>query len=255
MDSFTSNGIFEKNLKPLWEEQIINRNKDLTVLIVGAPGTSKSSLTMYLALWAAENLDGVTFDFSHIAYDHDPWLDNEQEKLPERAFSWYDEGRNTFNRRRAMHNENKEGLDHLNMYRYRNIFRAINFQNMYDMEPGIVFENAHVVLRTVKQGWAHVYSQNGIQRLKFDSDTKTVKWPEPAMRISFADPAKRIPEKWEAYERAREDKMNKRRNSKKKDDKRTVTCDQCGHSWVPRVDVPQRCPECRSRHWNKRVGG
>ena len=29
------------------------------------------------------------------------------------------------------------------------------------------------------------------------------------------------------------------------------TCGKCGHSWVPRVEDPDLCPKCKSRHWKK----
>ncbi len=32
-----------------------------------------------------------------------------------------------------------------------------------------------------------------------------------------------------------------------------LTCKQCGNTWFPRVENPQRCPDpsCQSRNWNK----
>ena len=28
-------------------------------------------------------------------------------------------------------------------------------------------------------------------------------------------------------------------------------CQKCGYEWVPRVDNPKLCPECKCRKWNK----
>ena len=29
-----------------------------------------------------------------------------------------------------------------------------------------------------------------------------------------------------------------------------LTCQQCGHVWIPRVAHPHECPVCQSRAWN-----
>jgi len=28
-----------------------------------------------------------------------------------------------------------------------------------------------------------------------------------------------------------------------------VKCKKCGYEWVPRVDDPVECPDCKSRNW------
>lgn len=30
-----------------------------------------------------------------------------------------------------------------------------------------------------------------------------------------------------------------------------LTCNRCGHKWLPRVKIPVRCPKCISQYWNK----
>jgi len=32
---------------------------------------------------------------------------------------------------------------------------------------------------------------------------------------------------------------------------RLLSCKKCNFSWIPRVDNPRSCPECKSRYWNK----
>jgi len=29
-----------------------------------------------------------------------------------------------------------------------------------------------------------------------------------------------------------------------------LTCERCGHSWVPRVQTVKTCPNCRSPYWD-----
>jgi len=31
--------------------------------------------------------------------------------------------------------------------------------------------------------------------------------------------------------------------------KRKVKCKKCGYEWVPRVENPKECPNCKSRYW------
>jgi predicted Zn-ribbon and HTH transcriptional regulator len=26
-------------------------------------------------------------------------------------------------------------------------------------------------------------------------------------------------------------------------------CKKCGHSWIPRTNIPDECPNCKSRNW------
>lgn len=253
MDKFTKKGLLENNLEMLWKLLIQQKNKDLTILVVGGTGTGKSSLSMLMAKWADENLSDVQFSEDHVAWLHSQWMDKEEDTLPQKAFSWYDEGRNTFNRRKAMHSENKEGLDHLSQYRYRNLMRTINFQNTFDMEKALMFNVSHVVIRVVKQGWAHVYSQQSIQSISFDDDKGIMNWHDPDLRFSFPDAAQVLPDMWERYENARKETMDNRRNKEKGDSQRTVTCQKCDYSWNPRVDVPTQCPNCNTRNWNPRM--
>lgn len=254
MDKFTEKGILENALEDLWREQIHKRNKDITIVVTGSPGTGKSALSFYMMQWAASNLENVEFNMDHISFGHEQWMDKEKNDLPDKAGSWYDEGRDTFNVRRAMHNENKDGLDHLNQNRFRNLFRVINYQNMYTMEPELWANLSEVVIRAVKQGWAWVYSQRSIDdKIEKDADRKVIDWGEPDIRVKWANPAVTHPKVWDSYEETRRREMDKKSN-KQKEGPRTVTCQKCENVWEPRVDVPRQCPECQTRNWNPRVG-
>ena len=34
----------------------------------------------------------------------------------------------------------------------------------------------------------------------------------------------------------------------------TLTCERCGHKWVPRVSIVKTCPLCRSPYWDTPKG-
>jgi len=258
MDQFTNNGYLEKNLEALHRIRIQEQNKDLTGLVCGAPGNGKSALTWLCGEYIASNVDDVQFDWESVAFTHNQWIDNEREKLPKKAVSWYDEGYNTFQRRNAMTKENKQGQSHLNQYRFKHHTRFINFQDIANMEPDLLFSDelgVEYVLRCVKQGWVWFLSQKSVRKINIVKDKngmKQVKWPKPDFRFSFPDPAELFPEKWDEYETVNEEKVKE--DEKKENSQRTVTCEQCDYSWVPRTDVPKQCPDCGTRHWNRRVG-
>lgn len=211
MNDFTNNGLLEKNLRSLYDSLVLDKNKDLTLTVVGPPGSAKSALSFLLGHWFDANFEKVEFDFEKsTSFLHDQWINAEKNELEKYWFSWYDEGRNTFDRRKAMHNENKEGLDHLNMFRFKHLVRIINFQNPVSMEPELLFSRSDAVVRCVKQGWAWGYSMKTMKKAKIveTEHGKKLKWPDPDFRFAFPNPEEKYPEKWEEYEKINEQKLN-----------------------------------------------
>jgi Zn finger protein HypA/HybF involved in hydrogenase expression len=33
-----------------------------------------------------------------------------------------------------------------------------------------------------------------------------------------------------------------------------MTCQRCGHTWIPRIDDVKVCPKCHSYRWNEKKG-
>jgi len=213
---FTNNGYLETNLEKLARYLIGNKDKDLFVIVCGAPGTAKSSLTMLSENYLRGRLewledepnedDGLPIDWENMAFNHEKW--STITKTGKKKFKKHDEGRSSFNRRNAMTSNNKEAIDDENQHRFRNDIKFVNFQHLYDAEPQIVKSRAHVVIRCVKQGWFWFYNQQKINKFKYDDENKKINFPEPVFKGSFPDPEKQLPNTWKKYKRLEDEEMN-----------------------------------------------
>lgn len=227
MQQFTDRGLLETNIQKLWHLLVDEQDKDITILVCGAPGNGKSALTWMLAEWCAANIEPVTFDWQDVAFTHNQWIANEQDQLDKYAVSWYDEGYNTFYLRNAMTNENKEGKSHLNQYRFKHHLRFINFQDIANIERDLLFSQeigVDALLRCVQQGWLWAYSQSSIQDIDISKDNgrKDVDWPDPDFRDGWPDPAERWPEKWKQYEQVNEQKVKEGEEGYEADNEMTI---------------------------------
>lgn len=228
VENFSSNGYIESNLQALYQVRIEQQSKDITVLVCGAPGNGKSALTWFCGEWMAGNIEPVTFNWDNVAFTHNQWIDNEKDVLQKYEVSWYDEGYNTFYRRNAMTSENREGKTHLNQYRFKHHPRFINFQDIINIEPDLLFSEeigVELLLRCVKQGWVHGYSQRTIQNIKIrkkKSGETLVNWPTPDFRDTWPDPQQAMPEKWQQYEEVNEEKVKEDPDDQEQDNGLTV---------------------------------
>lgn len=213
MDEFSHNGYLEENLLGLYDYLVEEKDKDLTVLVCGGPGNGKSALTWFCGQFFQANRGQVGFNWEDTAFTHEQWIQNEKDRLEKYGFSWYDEGYNTFHKRNAMANENKEGISHLNQYRFKHHVRFINFQDIKNIEQDLLFSEeigVELLLRCVQQGWLHGYSQQTMQRIEIKKDRSgrtKVKWPDPDFRDGWPNPEKKFPEKWKQYEEMNEEKL------------------------------------------------
>lgn len=202
-NKFSSNGHIENNVKSLWEKEIGEKDKQAVVLVVGSPGSGKSTLT-----WWLDGFIRGEYSFKWWAFNHEEWMKLSKNRPKEKVIK-YDEGRDTFYRRNAMKETNKEGLDVLSQYRLLNNFHIINFQNLKDMELDVVHYHAHLLLRVTHQGWVHGYGQKGrlgeVRKSKYGDK---INWPTPDFRDGFPDFSKRFPELFEEYEKRNEKSLN-----------------------------------------------
>lgn len=198
---FTDKGFLEKNLVKMEETLIEDKNKDMVILVIGQPGTSKSSLSVMMQLAMRGEVN-----FGDMAFTHDQYMDATKKGGKNKVIQ-YDEGRDSFYKRRAMQSSNTEALDMLNQYRFKNHVHIINFQNLTDMELDLIYKRCHCLIRTTAQGFFHFYNKNQVQRIDVDKHKRTVNWPEPAFTGRFPDPAKEYPEVWEKYQQVNEDKL------------------------------------------------
>jgi len=199
--NYTDNGILEDNLEQLVRVKREEKDKHTVILLVGDPGTAKSALSF----WMTRQLSDNGIQWSDVAFTHDQYI--EAAENGRNRVVWYDEGRDSFYKRRAMSSSNTEALDSLMQHRFRRHIHIVNFQNLSDMELDLLYQAADYLVRTVKQGWFHAYNKQQIQRIEVDKDTRTVDWPDPGFRDGFDNPEEEEPELWEMYKDKNEEKL------------------------------------------------
>lgn len=201
-EQFTENGLLENNLIQMEEVLIDEKNKDMIILVIGQPGTSKSSLTLMMQLAIRGEIN-----FDDMAFTHDQYMEATKNGRKNKVIQ-YDEGRDSFYKRRAMSSSNTEALDMLNQYRFKHHIHFINFQNLTDMELDLLYKRCHAVIKTPSQGFFQFYNQSKVQQIEVDKKTRKVSWPDPNFVGRFPDPAKKYPEIWEKYEDINEEKLS-----------------------------------------------
>src|SRR6056297_127885 len=199
---FTDKELLEKNLCKMRKTLIDDKNKDMVILVIGQPGSSKSSLTLMMQL----ALNGE-IDFENMAFTHDQYMDAAKKGGKEKTIQ-YDEGRDSFYKRRAMSSENTEAMDMLNQYRFKGHIHFINFQSLTDMELDLVFKRCHAIVRTPMQGRFHFFNQKQVRKITVDKETRMVDWPDPSFVGSFPNPSKEYPDIWKEYNQVLEKKLD-----------------------------------------------
>lgn len=201
--TFTDKGILEDNLEKLVRLKRDKKDKHTVILVVGDPGTAKSALSFHMARYLA---DGPELDWDDLCLTHDQYIESAENG--KNRVVWYDEGRDSFYKRRAMTSSNTEALDSLMQHRFRRHIHIINFQNLTDMELDLLYKSADALIRCVKQGWFHVYPEAKIQQIEVDKNTRTVDWPKPSFRDGFDNPERTDKVLWEKYKELNEEKLD-----------------------------------------------
>lgn len=224
------NHVWEKNLIKMGRHQIDKKNKDLIILVVGNPGVGKSAFTFLSEVF----LRGGDVDFDKWSYTHDQhtthFRNNKREVLN------YDEGRDSYFRRKAMSKKNTEALNMLFQYRFKNHILFINFQNVSDIEPDLLYDRSHALVRITHQGWFWFFSKKKKDQIKVDSKTKKVSFPDPNFRGAFPDPAEEYPDLWEEYEEDNEEKLEEKSEKEEEHDADPTNWLSTGE-FAERIDV------------------
>jgi len=200
-EQFTDSGILEKNLEAMEKELVKNKDKDMVVLVIGQPGTSKSSLSLMMQLALRGEIN-----FDDMAFNHDQYMEATKNGEKNKVIQ-YDEGRDSFYKRRAMSSSNTEAIDMLNQFRFKKHVHFINFQNLTDLELDLLYKRGHALIRTPSQGFYHFYNQKTMRKIEVDKRNRKVDWPNPNFTGRFPDPAEEFPEVWERYEQVNEEKL------------------------------------------------
>jgi len=192
-EQFSSRGFIEKNMEAMKEKLIDEGTNQMVVLVVGKVNTAKTSLSLLIDNYLNDgevNLD--TYCLSHDKFKQ------EYTSRPLKKFIVYEEGRDSFDRNKHNHKSNTEARDILNQFRKYQHIVFINFQNVSDLQPELVNNNAHAMFRCVKKGWTHFYGRESMRAMWKNRYFQG--WDDPDFKDGFPDPANELPELWESYE-------------------------------------------------------
>lgn len=210
--TFTQNAVVEINISKAYQKNILENDEQLILIIFGKPGTGKSTLT----LWIEHFLNG-NHNFDTTCFTHDDWA--EQATSDQGKIIKYEEGRQTFVKRRAMGTNNKDGLDILNIFRALNHVHIINFQNISDVEDDLLFYHADGILWTHKilgnKGHVSGYSPKTLtkEKVRDKINEGTLSPGEHSdFTVPFPDFKGKHPDAWTEYDRKKKNNLQEIRS-------------------------------------------
>lgn len=182
-------------------DKLIHEDDNQFVLVVvGSTGTSKTSLSLLLEHYLTDgNVNLDTY-----ALTHDQFMKSYTTKPKEKVIV-FEEGRESFDRNKHSHTENKQARDALRQYRKFHHTVIINFQDASDLQPELVHNIAHGMIRTPSKGIAHFYGRKDMKKMWKGKDFTG--WNDPTFKDYFPDPANAVPDVWEKYEDKAEERL------------------------------------------------
>lgn len=217
--TFTNQGydkkkaILEINLAKTYQRNILDNDEQLVIPIFGKPGSGKSSLMLWIEYFFTGKID-----FDTTCFSHQQWAEKATSEQ-QGQFIKYEEGRQTFVKRRAMSGNNKDGLDILSIFRAKNNVHFICFQDISDVEESLIYFHADGVLWThklfQKKGYISAYSPKTLKKEEV-RDKLTDGELEPGehsdFTTGFPDFKKSHPEKWNKYENRKHENLKRIRD-------------------------------------------
>ena len=205
--TFSSNATVEINIARAYQQKILEDDEQLILIIFGQPGSGKSTLT----LWIEYFLFGE-INFDTTCFTHQEWA-GESTSGKGKVIK-YEEGRQTFVKRRAMGSNNKDGLDILNIFRALNHVHLINFQNISDVEDDLLYYHADGILWTHKvngdKGYFSGYSPRTLRSDKVKqkiNDGILEPGQEADFTVLFPDFKEEYPKNWQKYNKKKEQNL------------------------------------------------
>lgn len=200
--------LLELNLARSYQKNILENDEQLVIPIFGQPGSGKSTLMLWIEYFFTGEID-----FSTTCFTHDQWAEEATAEEKGKIIK-YEEGRQTFVKRRAMGSNNKDGLDILSIYRAKNNIHFINFQNIREVEDDLLFFHADGILWVHKlfgeKGWVSAYSPHTLGK-----DNVQDKLSENALQpgehsdltVSFPRFDKEHPDLWKKYDKTKHENL------------------------------------------------
>lgn len=206
----SSSNMLEINLAKSYQTNILENDEQLVIPIFGQPGSGKSTLMLWIEYFFFGDIN-----FDTTVFTHEDWKD-EATKGSGKVIK-YEEGRQTFVKRRAMSGNNKEGLDVLSIFRAKNHVHFINFQNISDVEDDLLFYHSDGVLWVHKmfdgeKGFVSAYSPKTLRKPKVKDKIKDMElkpYEHSDLTTQFPNFAERFPGKWAEYNERKHENLDK----------------------------------------------
>lgn len=206
----SNDNMLELNLAKSYQINILENDEQLVIPIFGQPGSGKSTLMLWIEYFFFGEIN-----FDTTVFTHDQWKD--ESTSGQGKVIKYEEGRQTFVKRRAMSSQNKEGLDILSIFRAKNHVHFINFQNIADVEEDLLFYHADGILWVHKmfngkKGYVSAYSpqtlkKESVKERLLEQELKPGR--ESDLTTKFPDFSKKFPKKWSEYNTRKHENLEK----------------------------------------------
>lgn len=210
--TFTKSNVnsLELNLAKSYQRNILENDEQLVIPIFGQPGSGKSTLMLWIEYFFFGDIN-----FDTTVFTHEDWKD--EATSGSGKVIKYEEGRQTFVKRRAMSSNNKEGLDVLSIFRAKNHVHFINFQNIADVEDDLLFYHADGVLWVHKmfdgeKGFVSAYSPKTLRKAEVKDKLQEQELrpgQHSDLTTKFPDFSKKFPGKWSEYNKRKHENLEK----------------------------------------------
>lgn len=185
------------------QKRVKARDKDSVCLVTGGEGNGKSSLSILMANYLDDNFSAseqVVMDHEDLIRTADD-LDNYQSIV-------FDEGIESLLSRNHGKSRNKMMIEWFREVRAKNLFIFVNMPEFKEVEKPIRDDRAHMLVRCMKQGWAHFYNESRMNEIIVERQGNRVnaEYPKPVFRAGWEDPSDM--DLWPAYQEMKTDNVS-----------------------------------------------
>jgi len=185
------------------KERVKARDKDAVFLVTGGEGNGKSSLSILMANYLDPDFDAS----EQIVMDHEDLIRTADELSSYQSIV-FDEGIESLLSRNHGKSRNKMMIEWFREVRAKNLFIFVNMPEFKEIEKPIRDDRAHMLVRCVKQGWAHFYNEDRMQDIVVERRGNRVRaeYSDPIFKAGWKDPSDL--DLWPAYQEMKKENVS-----------------------------------------------